>query len=58
MYASDLFINNAESKQENMETLFPKTMAAERCKKSKIYFDFAIHFVAVVIGRKKFDSCC
>src|SRR5687768_10011769 len=33
-------------------------MAAERCKKSKIYFNFAIHFVAVVIGRKKFDSYC
>ena len=52
-------MNNAEKKkQENMEILFSKAMATEQSKMSKIYFDFALHFVSVVIGRKKFESYC
>ena len=41
-----------------MEALFPLNVAMERNKTSKVYFEFAIHFLSVVIGWKKFENYC
>lgn len=54
----DIFIRKAKGDEEAMRTIFPNNVSTERRDLGEIYFEFALHFISIVVGKKKFEKYC